>query len=86
MIKILLVMFLGCLIFCQSSFVFVSADERKFEPFAPFDGISDRRPADSKLGVLNARQVFQFLQLSHEVLFVFLRDIRPEFEQHLALC
>lgn len=60
----------------------MSADERELEPLAPFDGISDRRPANSKLGVLHARQIFQFSQLGHEMVFVFLRDVRPELEQH----
>lgn len=54
--SILLVVLLGCLVLCQGGFVLVSADEGEFEPFAPFDWISDRRPADSKLGILNARK------------------------------
>lgn len=83
--RILLVMFLGCLVLRQSSFVFVSANERKLKPLAPLDGIGDRRPADGKLSILDTRQIFQFLQLGHKTILVFLGDIGSEFEQHLSL-
>lgn len=75
-------MFWTGLIFRQSSEILVKADQRYLESLAPLNWISHTGTTNEETSSLNTREVFQFLQLSHELLFVFLGYFCAEFEEY----